>query len=114
MGLFWKSDSDYIIEDVQDLVGQINRQLSALQDTLVVHNGPTDDNIVEIGDIFNRLMSLQNRLEVKFNELPPSKQSKVNVPWVDGRYFPYVMWVMSYNMYVNRIKMAVQKYANGI
>jgi hypothetical protein len=51
MGLFWKSESDYIVEDVQDLVGRINKQLSALQDTLVANNGATTNNIIELGEI---------------------------------------------------------------
>lgn len=114
MGFFWKSDSDYIIEDVQELVGQINRQLSALQDTLVANNGATSENIVELGEIHERLAKLQNQVESKVNQLSSSKQAKLMVPWIDGRYFPYAMWVMSYNMAVNKLRIAVQRYANGI
>ena len=114
MGLFGKSDSDYIIEDIQDLVGQINRQLSTLQDTLVANNGATNENIIELGEIHERLANLQNQVEAKVNQLSSSKQAKLTVPWMDGRYFPYVMWAMSYNMAVNKLRMAVQRYANGI
>ena len=114
MGLFWKSESDYIVEDVQDLVGQINRQLSALQDTLVTHNGATNENIIELGEIHELLANLQNQMESKINRLSSSKQAKLMVPWIDGRYFPYVMWAMSYNMAVNKLRMAVQRYANSI
>lgn len=114
MGLFWKSDSDYIIEEVQEIVGQINRQLLVLQDTLVANNGATINNIIELGEIHERLANLQNQLESKVNQLSSSKQAKLMVPWMDGRYFPYVMWAMSYNMAVNKLRLAVQRYANGI
>lgn len=114
MGFFWKSDSDYIIEDIQELVGQINQKLTTLQESLVANNGPSDENIVLIGNIFEQMAPLQNQVEDKFNQLSSSKQSKVMVPWVDGRYFPFAMWAMSYNMYIRRIQAGIKKYANNI
>lgn len=114
MGLFGKSDSDYIIEDIQDLVGKINRELLTMQDSLVANHGATHDNIVELSEIHERLAKLQNQVEAKMDQLSSSKQAKLMVPWIDGRYFPFTMWAMSYNMAVNKLRMAVQKYANNI
>ena len=114
MGLFWKSDSDYIIEDIQDLVGKINQELLTMQDSLVANNGASPNNIVELSEIHERLAKLQNQVEAKMAQLSSSKQAKLMVPWIDGRYFPFTMWALSYNMAVNKLRMAVQKYANNI
>ncbi len=114
MGLFWKSDSDYIIEDIQDLVGKINRELLAMQDSLVANNGASNNNIAELIKIPERLAPLMKQVESKVDRLSSSKQAKLMVPWIDGRYFPFGMWAMSYNMALQKLGMAVQMYAEGV
>ncbi len=116
MGLFWKTSSDYLVEEIQELVGQTNRQLAAMSDSLVANNGISYSNMQEISDISERLTHLFSQVESKVNQLPSSKQSSLTVPWIDGRYFPFAMWAMSYNMAINRLRIAFKKWKdeNGI
>lgn len=51
MSIFWQSRSDEVKEEIQDLVGQMNRLLLRTQDSLVNNNGVTDLNVTEIEDL---------------------------------------------------------------
>lgn len=114
MGLFWKSESDRIIEEIQDQVGSINRTLNLLQNSLITHNGASCDNIDELYNINENLQKQRLKLEGVVNRLASSKLPNVMVPWIDGRYFPIIMWMMSYNAAVGKLKYAIQQYAKTI
>ena len=110
MGLFWKSDSDRIIEQVQELVGRINQTLLSLQNSLVANHGATDNNIFELNLISENLLKQQNQLNELLANLTDSQQMKTSVAWIDGRYFPLPMWMMSYNAAVGKLQYALKKY----
>jgi len=114
MGLFWTSESDRIIEQVENTAGEINRYLSKLQTSLMTNNGATHNNINELYDIDNNLANLQIKMTNLLSQLSPSKQSGITVSWIDGRHFPLVMWQMSYNAAIAKLKYAIQLYGQSI
>ena len=114
MGLLWRTRSDEIKEEIQELVGQMNRLLLQAQDSLVNNNGVTDFNVSEIEDLSQRMKTVQNRIEALSNELSDAKVATLNVSWLDGRYFPLPMWIGSYNLCVAKIKNALIAYAKSL
>ena len=113
MGFFWKTRSDEIIEDIQEIVGNINRDLLQAEHSLVHNRGCNADNIEELGTICSNLQQKQTYLESLMSQISSTKLSNVNVPWVDGRYFPIVLWMGSYNMSIARIKKWMTDYARN-
>lgn len=114
MGLLWRTRSDEIKDEIQELIGQMNRLLLRVQDSLVNNNGGTGFNISEIEDLSQRMNIVQNRIEVLSHELSDAKVATLNVPWLDGRYFPLPMWIASYNLCVTKIKNALIAYAQSL
>ena len=110
MGLFWKSDSDRIIEQIQAKVSYINHHLLKLQNSLIANNGASDANIDELNYICERLLQQQNDLNNLLQRLPPSKQNSIGVPWVDGSYSSLFAWMMTYNVAVAKLQHALKKY----
>ena len=113
MGLFWKSDSDRIIEQIQDKVGEINRNLLTMQNSLIANNGASDANITELNLMSERLLQYQNELNNLIQQLSPSKQNSFGVPWIDGSYSQLFPWMMSYNAAVAKLQYALKEYYGG-
>lgn len=114
MSIFWRSRSDEIKEEIQELVGQMNRLLLRAQDSLVNNHGITDFNVSEIEDLSQRMKTVQDRMQALTNELSDAKVATLNAPWLDGRYFPLPMWIGSYNLCVAKIKNALIAYAKSL
>ena len=113
MSIFWQSRSDEVKEEIQDLVGQMNRLLLRTQDSLVNNNGVTDLNVTEIEDLSQKMIIVHDHLLALSYELSNAKIATLNVPWLDGRYFPLPMWMGSYNLCVTKIQNALIAYANS-
>ena len=116
MGLFWisESESDLIIEQVENTAGEINRYLSQLQTSLIANDGATNQNIQELRKIHDNLYDLQLKMTNLLSKLSASKQSGVRLPWIDGRYYPLFMWQLSYNAAVAKLEYAIHNYSANI
>lgn len=110
MGLFWKSESDKIIEQIQEKISHSNHYLLKLQDSLIANNGASDANIDELNYISDRLLQQQNDLNNLLQRLSPSKQNSFGVPWIDGSYSSLFAWMMTYNVAVAKLQHALKKY----
>ena len=62
MSIFWQSRSDEVKEEIQDLVGQMNRLLLRTQDSLVNNNGVTDLNVTEIEDLSQKMIIVHDHI----------------------------------------------------
>lgn len=102
------------MEELQELVGQVNRCLIKAQDSLLSNHGVTYENIEDVGCICDDLILLQNQIQSQTDSLAPSELININVPWTDGRYFPLTFWMSYYNIAVARIQKAINDYAEHI
>ncbi len=110
MGLFWKTETDRQIEEIQDIVGQINVYLIKIEKSLVANNGMNSSNADILLGYMDSINNLTQKTNSIYERIPDSKKSRVNVPWIDGRYFHYAMYMMSIMAASRKVEYAFKLY----
>ena len=110
MGLFWKTESDRIIEEIQDAAAQINMYLRKIEQSLMANDGANNGNIENLARWAQVIGSHMTKANALFEGLSDSNKRKADVPWVDGRYFHYSLYVMSVISALNKVEYAIKRY----
>lgn len=110
MGIFWKTETDRQIEEVQDIAGQINVYLAKIESSLLANNGVNSSNANIVSNYMDCINNLIQKSNFIYGMIPDSKRSRVNVPWMDGRYFHYAMYMMFISTVSKKVEYAFKLY----
>lgn len=113
MGFWGLFSSDRImIEEIQDLVGEINRFMAYV--VRIMHS-PNSLTRAEFEKVTNYLQQTNGRID-RMNDLceklAPTKRDKIQVSWLDGKYYPYGMWKLSFCTVISDILFFLEDYAD--
>lgn len=117
MGLFFKSQTDNIKEQIQRHAAKINEQLRLLAQE-VDNNGITISNMELLAQIMNNINIPHAAINSLLQQLDASQQSSLMLPWMDGRYLPIFVWDGSFRMimakFIEDIEQAERHYGRNI
>lgn len=110
MGIFFKSESDRIKEQIVDEINKINHKLKQLE--AILNNGLCDNNADQFCDLIDDVSSYLNTSKSKMNGLSIPQLSKLALPWVDGSYIPVYLWDISFKHVMAQVNSAFEQYTN--
>ena len=110
MGLFWKSESDRIIEEIQDITARVNMYLRQIEQSLIANDGASSNNINDLVNWSQSIAPFMVKANNLYEGLCDKGKRNTDVPWVDGRYFHYSLYVMSVISALNKVEYAIKHY----
>ena len=99
MGLFGRSNADKIADNIREGAKFILLQLNGIDEVFCRDGGATPYNA----------QRTHNAVQQELNSLSATQQSRLVLPWVDGKLYDIYTWNFSYQMVINKIIQEMNK-----
>lgn len=109
MGLFGRSNADKIADNIREGAKFILLQLNGIDEVFCRDGGATPYNAQELTLYMQRIERTHNAVQQELNSLSATQQSRLVLPWVDGRLYDLYTWNFSYQMVINKIIQEMNK-----
>ncbi len=109
MGLFGRSNADKIADNIREQVKIILLQLKGIDEVFCRDGGASYSNVQEISMYMQRIAEARNNIQQDLDKLSAVQQSRVVVPWFDGRLHPILFWDVSFRMTMKDIEQEIDK-----
>ena len=109
MGLFGRSNADKIADNIREQAKYILVQLNGIDEIFCRDGGATLYNIQELSMYLQRIGQMHNAIQAELDKLSATQQSRVVLPWVNGKLYDLFVWNLSYQMVMSKIKQEIDK-----
>ena len=109
MGVFGRSNVDKIADNIREHAKFILLQLNGIDEIFCRDGGATLYNIQELSMYLQRIGQMHNAIQAELDKLSAIQQSRVVLPWVNGKLYDLFTWDFSYQMVMNKIKQEIDK-----
>lgn len=111
MGIFFKSESDRIKEQIVDEINKINHKLKQLES--ILNKGLCYSNEDQLDNLLDDLYSSLKIFRSKIASLSPKQLGKLALPWIDGTYIPVYLWEISFKYVMAKITNEFQQHIDS-
>lgn len=109
MGLFGRSNADKIADNIREGAKFILLQLNGIDEVFCRDGGATPYNAQELTLYMQRIERTHNAVQQELNSLSATQQSRLVLPWVNGKLYDLHSWNLSYQMVINKIVQEMNK-----
>lgn len=109
MRLFGRSNADKIADNVREQAKFILLQLNGIDEVFCRDGGAMLHNVQELSLYLQRITQMHNAMQVELDKLSAIQQSRVVLPWFNGKLYDLYTWNFSYQMVMNKIKQEIDK-----
>ena len=109
MGLFGRSNADKIAYNIREQAKFILSQFNGIDEVFCRDGGATHYNAQELTLYMQRIERTHNAIQQELDKLSAIQQSRVVLPWVDGKLYDLYSWNFSYQMVINKIVQEMNK-----
>ena len=101
MGLFGRSNADKIADNIREQAKFILLQFNGIDEVFCRDGGATPYNAQELALYMQRIERTHNAIQQELDKLSAIQQSRVVLPWVNGKLYDLYTWNLSYQMVIN-------------
>lgn len=109
MGLFGRSNADKIADTIREHAKFILLQLNGIDEVFCRDGGATLYNVKELSLYLQRIAQMHKSIQEELDKLSATQQSRVVLPWVNGKLYDLYTWNFSYQMVMSKIKQEIDK-----
>ena len=109
MGLFGRSNADKIADNIREQAKFILLQFNGIDEVFWRDGGATPYNAQELALYMQRIERTHNAIQQELDKLSAIQQSRVVLPWVNGKLYDLYTWNLSCQMVINKIVQEMNK-----
>ena len=109
MALFARYNEYKIAHNIRQKAKFILLQFNVIDEVFCRDGGATPYNAQELALYMQRIERTHNAIQQELDKLSAIQQSRVVLPWVNGKLYDLYTWNLSYQMVINKIVQEMNK-----